>query len=197
MAHTLPLPDAALTSIARQIGERRSDTLRMAPGAGAALRIAESFPVWMLGGDALQATSGRLSTLAKETGTWHHQINHGDQAREFARSVPVAAAAPGGAGDLKLVELTTSPMAGRIAETTEWIDRNATGDPLARLLFIPAYYLITFWLEQPDSDQIVVVDKPTQFDRINYLQIYDYWAFRDLLLAMPRPQGLPAGPPPG
>lgn len=194
MAHTVPFSAAALTSIARQIGERRPETMALrALAPGASLRIAESFPVWMLGVDALQATSGRLNTLAKETGTWHHQINHGDQAREFARSVP----APGGADDMQLVELTTSPMAGRIAEIIEWIDQNASGDPLARLLFIPAYYLITFWLEQPDTDQIVVVDKPTQFDRINYLQIYDYPAFRGLLLETPRPQGLPAGPPPG
>jgi len=199
MAHTEPLPATALNSIARQIGERRSLTGPMfaAVAPGAALSIAESFKVWMLGVDALQQPPGRLATLARETGTWHHQINHGAQAREFARSV--AAAVPPGAvatGDMQLVELTPSPMAGRIGETIEWIDKNASGDPLARLLIVPAYYLVAFWLEQPNRDEIVVVDRPAQFESVHYFQIYEYPAFRDLLLGLPRPQGLPTTPPP-
>lgn len=192
MAHTVPPPPAAaLTSIARQIGERRAPANALAAAPGAPLQIAESFPVWMLGLDALQGPPGRLRTLAKETGTWHHQITQGNQAKEFARSVP--GTAPTGA-DWRLVELGNSPTAGRIGETIDWIDQYAPANPLVQFLFIPAYYLIAFWLEQSDKDQIVVVDKPARFENIHYLEIYDYERFRSLLLEVPRPQGVP---PPG
>jgi hypothetical protein len=190
MAHTVDLSPAALASIARQIGERRSPSSLFAMAPGAALQVAESFPIWMLGYDALQQPAGRLATLAKDTGTLHHQINSGNQAREFARSVP--ATAPGGAADLQLVELSSSPTAGRVGEAVKWIDEQSTGDPFVRLLLIPAYYTTAFWLELADQDQIVVVDRPPRFEGLDYRKIYTYTDFRQRLRDMPRPQGVPS-----
>lgn len=190
MAHTADLSTASLASVARQIAERPSFSLA-APGALATPRsIAESFPIWMLGADALQTSGKRLRDIAKDIGTWHHQINQQERASEVARSVP----SPNSPGELKLVEFGTSPLAAKIGETIGWIDKNASGDPMVRLLSIPAYYVMTFWLEQPDTDQIVIVDRPSAFEAVRYQVAYEYESFRMLLRDMRRPQGIPPGP---
>lgn len=194
MAHTTDLPAASLASIATQIAERRPPILAMHGAPGAPRRITESFPIWMLGADDLGTSGQRLRDVARDTKTWHHQINQGDQAREVARSVP--APAPGNADGMKLVEFGTSPLASKIGETLVWIDQHSTGDPMVRLLAIPAYFVLTFWLEQADKDEIVLVDRPPTFDALQYREIYDYDLFRMRLRDMPRPQGLPPGPPP-
>jgi hypothetical protein len=46
----------------------------------------------------------------------------------------------------KVVEIAKSPIAEKIDEAVEWIDQNAKGDPLVRLLMIPSYFLTAFWL---------------------------------------------------
>ena len=194
MAHTTDLPAASLASVASQIAARRPPAIAAAGMPATPRSITESFPIWMLGADALGSSERRLHDIAIDTKTWHHQINQGDHAREVARSVP--APAPGNADGMKLVEFGTSPLAGKIGETMVWIDQHATGNPMARLLSIPAYYILTFWLEQPGNDEIVLVDRPPTLDNLRYHQIYEYQHFRMLLRDTPRPQGLPAAPPP-
>jgi hypothetical protein len=187
MAHAETLPPDVLHMIAGQIGERLTQTGIQAMSANQALTLAESFPVWVLGLDATTRSDEKLADLATATGYWHHQIHHGGQAAEFARSTPAGPRAQ----DWQLAEITTSPIAARIAEAVEWIDQHVHGDPLVRLLLIPAYYVTAFWLAENEEDSIVIADIPDQYKDLQYQHRYSSKEFLDKLGQQPHARGVP------
>ena len=75
MAHAPDIPATALASIARQIGSRLPRPPG-APGRFAAAEalpaeIGESFPVYMLGVDAIRDRHSGLAKIVRPTGVWH------------------------------------------------------------------------------------------------------------------------------
>ncbi len=201
MARAPEIPAAALASIASEIGSRLP-SLR-APGAAAMaqapqISIGESFPVYMLGVDALRGGNRNLPEIARQTGVWQHQIRYGAQAQDIARSTaPPPGAAPGAAG-WQVQEVVHSPAAPRIDEAIAWIDAHVSQDAVASILLVPAFYLTAFWLHEPDRDQVVIADMPPRLGDLQPLQLYAADEFLGKLAALQPISGVPTGqPPPG
>jgi hypothetical protein len=198
MAHAPEIPAAALASIARQIGSRLPRP-PAAPGRFAAAEappaeIGESFPVYMLGVDAIRDRHKGLVKIARPTGVWHHQIRYGAQALDIASSLgppPGAAAAPGAAPDWQVQEVVQSPAAPRIDAAIAWIDKNVPGDPVANLLVVPAFYLTAFWLHDPNSDNVVIADMPPRLGALQPLTLYSSEEFLGRLADLKPLSGVP------
>lgn len=189
MAHAPEIPQAALQSIARQIGERLTPPGMATLSAGQPLEITESFPVFMLGLDAVRQRPDNLRNVALQTGVWQHQLRHGVAAMEIARSIE-----PGAAGaQWQLQEVVTSPSAGRIDEAITWIDQNVPEDAIANLLVVPAFYLSAFWLKLPERDDVIIFDMP---EGLGGLRLFERYSAKDFIqaLAGARAAEFPPGP---
>lgn len=195
MAHADAFPGYATAAVIRQVGERLSSiappqALFPAPGAGP--ELGETFSVWMLGLNAVTQTdvsNTDIHQLATETGRWHHQVRYGGQAQAFARSMNDSRP---GAGGWSVTQLFASHIAARIDEAIDWVDQNVPGDPLVRLVIIPAFHLHAFWLtEENGESQFLVIDMPNTFTKLNYKTLYSVREFLERLSQEPHAQGLP------
>lgn len=190
MAHAQDVPPEALAVIARQIGER---TPSIPPGAAAqpGREVAESFPIWRLGLNATAQSTRDLRSLAVHTGSWHHQIRTHGSARAVARSTPNGPHPE----DWQLLDVSASPLAPKVDDAIEWIDANVTGDPLVRMLIIPSYYIVAFWLQEGNADDVVMIDFPERFARLQYHHSYSSQDFLEELSKEQHAQGIPHVPP--
>lgn len=200
MAHAPDIPATALASIARQIGSRLPRppgvSGRFAAAETLPAEIGESFPVYMLGVDAIRDRHSGLAKIVRPTGVWHHQIRYGAQAQDIARSLgppPGAAAAPGAAPDWQVQEVVQSPAAPRIDDAIAWIDKNVPGDPEASLLAVPAFYLTAFWLHDSNSDNVVIADMPPRLGDLQPLRLYSSEEFLGRLADLKPMSGVPRG----
>lgn len=202
MARAPEIPAAALASIARQVGARMpaapAGARSLAEAAAAPAVIGESFPVYMLGLDKIQGGERNLPDVVRQTGVWQHQVRHGSQAQEIARSLapPPGADSTGGQGWL-VQEVVRSPVAPRIEEAISWIDQNVPEDAVASILVVPAFYLTAFWLHEPTSDRVVIADMPAGLGNLQPLQLYSAEDFLNRLAALEPSSGVPVGNPPG
>ena len=188
MAHASILPDEVLKVIARQVGERFSSGDRGASPTGPQLSVAESFPVWMLGLDATTRADQDFKSLAVNTGDWHHQLHNASGKHSMCRST---ANGPN-PEDWQLISLSpASDLAVKIDATIEWIDSNVSGDPLVRIIKIPAYLLLAFWLTTSSSDEIVIIDMPKRITKLAYHKVYPAKQFLELLSQERHVQGVP------
>jgi hypothetical protein len=192
MARAPEIPAAALASIARQIGSRLP--LPGSPAAAALAKeipveIGESFPVYMLGVDALHGNNRNLSEIVLKTGVWQHQIRYGSQAQDIARSIGPA---PGAVtGNWQVQEVVHSPAAPRIDEAIGWIDAHVPEDAEASLLLVPAFYLTAFWLHEPQRDKIVIADMPPRLGDLQLLRLYSSAEFLSKLAVVKPISGVP------
>jgi hypothetical protein len=209
MAYTVELTDQQKRSVAQQIGGKLSlptTPMSDAPGAAPPLQeVTETFPVW-IADDRINAapggTSNLLSAGARDTGTFHHNIAVTNSAPGSADSQSVVASARSviqGPGGIPKVEAITTPPPGNelprwIRNAAYWIETNAPGNPLVRLLVIPSRYMHCFWLSYPDKDSVVVIDMPESFKNLEYRHIYDSADFFDRLQKEPKTEGLPLAP---
>jgi hypothetical protein len=187
MAHAPPIPADALAYLAQQLADRPSPRATQTLAARQSVGIAESFPVFALGLDATSDPSRPLQDIATPTGMWHHQLRHGPLAHEFARSVVNGPSAT----DWKISEVVSSDSSEKIDDAIGWIDANVPGDPVARLLVAPAYYLTAFWLEDPNGSQIVVADRPEQYSMLEFHHLNTAQEFLQLLSEAPHARGVP------
>lgn len=190
MAHSESLPEQTLKHIASQIGERLSEAALKAEGAGVRLQIGESLPVWTLGLDATTRVDEDIRKLATNTGFWHHQILHGEEPKEFARSRPTGPRPD----DWTVKEVVTSHIADRIGAAIVWVDRNYQRDAIARILIVPAYYLHALWLDDGNTSQIVVADKPKMYSKLEYEKLYTSPEFLRALNEEPHAMSVPRRP---
>jgi hypothetical protein len=196
MARAPEIPSDALASIARQIGSRLPGP--GAPGVAAFARatpveIGESFPVYMLGVDALRGSDHSLPRIVRPTGVWQHQIRIGAEAQDIARSTaPKPGAAPGGEG-WQVQEVVRSAAAPRIDAAIAWIDQNKdiAEDAVANLLLVPAFYLTAFWLHEPQRDNIVIADMPPRLGDLEMLHLYSSEEFLKRLAGVKPISGVP------
>jgi hypothetical protein len=181
MAHAPSIPQAALESIARQVGERLSLPGMAALANGEPVEVAESFPVYMLGMDAIESQRGNLSDVVIETGVWHHQIRYGSSAREIARSIQPGA----NSNEWRVQEVVISPSAEHIDEAIAWIDGHVPGNPTTCLLVVPVFYLVAFWLRQQSGDEIVIADMPERLGELKPFHLYSGVDFLKELAGLP------------
>jgi hypothetical protein len=177
MAHADPLPNDVLDSVAAKIGSQIGGSLGALSLTAATLEMTESFSVWFLGADAVGDPTIDISQSARNTGQWHHQINAGGKPEAFARSQPLGP----DAASWTIQEFFTSEIAKKIDDAIDWIDQNVTGDPLARLLVVPAYQVHAFWLKEGDASRVVVVDMPAGFSHLQYQKVYTSKEFLEAL----------------
>ena len=187
MAQVEQLPQDVLAEVARQIGARLTPTAQAAVGRGLALEIAESFPVYMLPLEATTWPAADLAALAVPTGLWHHQLRHGQDVQEFARSMPTGPRAE----DWRVEEISASPIAQSIDGAAQWLDARVRSRATVRLLVVPAFQTHAFWLFEPDRSQIVVVDRPEAYAALEYRRVYPAADFIEILRRLPHSAGLP------
>lgn len=190
MARAPEIPNAALVSLAQQIGDRLSPTSLETLSLDQPLQIAESFPVFMAGLDAIKS-AGDIKSAVRQTGVWHHQIRHGQHAREFARSLEVT---PSGQ-QWQLQEIATSDSAARIEDAIGWIDANVKDDAVACVIVVPAYYVTAFWLQSDRTDgpvdRVVVADRPDAFSSLQYHRLFTGPEFLGQLRDLAPAAGIP------
>ena len=175
MAHSDNVPDKALKAVASLIGEVIGDVLQQshllsATGESSltlAADLGETFAVYRLDPGSVsqfRETGSDLLQLAKPTGRWHHQIVVDGRGEAFARST----AARKDNSSASLRGLFVSPLAARIDNAIRWINDNAGGDPLVRLLIAPAYQIHAFWLvyEGRPASKVFIVKAPSRFARL-------------------------------
>jgi hypothetical protein len=188
MAHAPPIPNDVLANLARQLADRPSKLTMQSLAENQPVGIAESFPVFALGLDTISDPSRSLRDIATATGMWHHQLRHGPLPNEFARSVVNGPSA----ADWKISEVVSSAATQNIDDAIGWIDQNVPGDPIARLLVAPAYYLTAFWLDGPNGEQVVIADRPERYGMLELHHLYSAAEFLRLLSEAPHAQGIPA-----
>jgi hypothetical protein len=191
VAHPDALPVDTVKAIADQIGQRLASVATpaqlAAPAGPRGPELGETFSVWLLGLDAVTKSHEAIEKLAIQTGRWHHQVRYGGRAQAFARSLPVGPKPD----DWSVTQLFESRVAERIDAAIDWVDQNVLGDPLVRLLVMPAYHLHAFWLVDEKTSQLLVVDMPDSYTRLRCKTLYSPKEFLDNLAQEQHAQGVP------
>ena len=192
MAQTEQLDALILEAIARQVAEKGHHRRRLKarvrhPSPPRPTHLAESFPVWSLDPASYPPRGARVRELGRPSGAWHHQIRHSNGVAQYARSR--------GEGlrpeDWRVVEIVESPLAGAIEDAVAWLDIHARDRSIARLVHIPAYLMVAFWLESSDSDRILLVQAPrTYAGEFDMRRLYPAAEFLARLRLIPRVKGV-------
>lgn len=183
MAHAEGLADDVLKEVARQIGAMVSGVIGPDKLAEARLTMDKTpFEIWMLGADALLQPTVDLRLLASPTGRWHHQVALDEKVIAFARSMPLGAQP----SSWRVQEFFVSELAGKIASAARWVDdeNNVAGDPLVRLLDVPAYMVHAFWLlrdEGEGEEEVFVIDCPKSFTHLSTDRLLSQFEFIEAL----------------
>lgn len=127
--------------------------------------LGETFAVWMLGGAAINRgvrSREDLMTLAKDTGSWHHQIRFDHKGMAYARSMALKDKAR------TLCELSVSALAEEIQRATDWSDQNVSDEYLMRLLLVPSRQVRAFWfIDQANRrSQVYVTNAPARIKKL-------------------------------
>lgn len=129
----------------------------------APIEIGESFPIWILKGDALKSKPGEpmeldLAKLATNARRRHHQIKSAGKDFAYAHS---AASTEKSAGGMK--GIFKSPLAAKISRQFDWIEKNVDQDLIVRLLMIPTHQIVAFWILGKGQNQILVIKAPAEY----------------------------------
>lgn len=177
MAHADNLPKDVIDAVAAQIGANAGRAFGPNMLQAKSVELTESFAIWALGADAITKSGTDLSLLAHQTGRWHHQIKLDGKPELFARSMPLGPEA----ANWSVREMFASSVAKKIDDAIDWVDRNVKIDPLVRLLIVPAYHLHAFWLKEGEGSQVLVVDMPQTYTKLQGARLYTAKEFLDTL----------------
>jgi hypothetical protein len=179
MAHAEALPEEVLDKVLEQVGVLLRGAFDSEQLSGAEVGLGETFDVWVLEADAVIRPTDDLRLLANPTGRWHHQVSVNGVVEAFARSVPLGATPD----SWRVVEVFKSPLASKIDKAIVRVDDlHIVGDPLARLLIVPAYQVHAFWLlNDKNVEQVLVIDRPEQFIHLHADQLLSYHEFLEAL----------------
>lgn len=182
MAHVDTLNSATLETIASQIGELYPTFAGEPSKLRAEATLAETLPVWFLGVDDIISGTEDVASIAQNTGRWHSQIRIGGVASAAARSIPLGSSST----DWQVRQIFEGPYPQQIDREIGWVDENAKGDPLVRILEIPAYHITAFWLLNADnSSSVVVAILP---ETAQFLKTRKIYSSRDFLDAVRKEQ---------
>src|SRR2546423_1708193 len=130
MAQTELLPEAVLNTVAGQVSKLLPMVVGLRKLANTRIDMGETFPVWMLGADAVTHLDKDIAQVAVQTGRWHHQVRFSGKAEAFARSIPLGA--DHSSWDVR--EVFQSDIAKEIDDAITWVDQHVKGDAQVRLL---------------------------------------------------------------
>jgi hypothetical protein len=200
MPYTRTLPDDVLREVANQVGNRVTPSEPQIAGPGApqpSYSLDESFEVWVLVAGATkeyEAGNRKLSSLARASGVWHHQIKTDQNAAGFARSKPL-----GPTPDTwSLRELFWSSVAERVDEGIDWSDNNVPDEVEVRLLSVPFQQTEAFWfVTAPESplapkwnDKLWILIAPTRLPTLKPGTLIDSTTFLAAISSPVRGMGL-------
>ncbi|MDR3469923.1 MAG: hypothetical protein P4M07_28675 [Xanthobacteraceae bacterium] len=151
------------------MAKRLSETAAGVLAQGGTVEIAESFEVWFLGRSSTMRIGASLAQLAHRTGYWYHQLRLNGKAQEYALSQPHGP----GVRDWEVHAVMASPLPARVDAAISWIDRqDISGDPLVRMLSVPAYHITAFWLVGGKEDRIVPIERSEWLEQLKTEAIY-------------------------
>ena len=177
MVQTHPIPELALNAIAEQVGRLFPligggwDPPRQVP------KPDQTYQVWFLPADAIAAGTTDFLARAQNTERWHCQIWWDSKPMFVARFI----VRNGDTSDLDLRQVLVSEYANSIDEAIRWVDTNVEGNPLIRILDIPALYITALWLIEEDENRLVIARISGQPHVMKRLEPY---AARDFLAAV-------------
>ncbi len=177
MAHADTLPIDVLDAVASKVAAPLAEFGAVARQAQPTAELGETFSVWSLAPTAILTPDADFATLVTQTGRWHHQIKVSGKAAAFARSTPLGA----DASNWDVTQLFQSDISEKIDKAVDWVDSNAKGDPVVRLLIAPSYYLHAFWLSDGKDNQVYVIDAPASFSHVQPSALYSAKEFLEKL----------------
>jgi hypothetical protein len=148
--------------------------------------LGQTFSVWELTADVIQKTAQKrempdVLAIANDTSRMHHQVIVTKSPVAYARSI-----------DGKICQLFVSPVVKKIDQEFGWIGKNAEGERLVRLLLIPAYQIVAFWLidEKAASSQVLVIEFPHTFTVFEKSKLYRSEEFFKILSSLKQIVGI-------
>jgi hypothetical protein len=155
-ANTLPTIGEQLATRLRRLAE---ETVPVPSGAD--ITLGDSFALWRLGAEKVGAADVQgwpdLLKLANKLDLWHHQIRVNGKAMAYLHSAPSSTSSTSA--------LFVSPVASSIDKGFAWIRNNVHDNFLVRLLEIPAYHVVTFWMidELKGTSKVLVISSLVKF----------------------------------
>lgn len=215
MAHTDNISREALANVARQIAdlvERGVETRldvesaspdeaksESAPEEKTPLIIGDSFRICGLKGSALQnigdgTAKGDLSEWVAPSDLFFHLILLQGKPKAFARSLSPSEDAT----EASLCQLNVSSLPELVEQAVEMIKQNQEhdpvvgGDPIVRLLEIPAYHLISLWLydERRHESRVLNVVAPKRYAKLQPGRFLNTETFFEGLREQPPLEGI-------
>ncbi|HYK02251.1 MAG TPA: hypothetical protein VE974_10875 [Thermoanaerobaculia bacterium] len=195
MVRHYTLPENTRATIARQLAERLTPAAQILAMDGGRMALAEDFPISTLQLESVRSSQDNLAHMLHRTEYWHHQVRHGEVAREFATSTPIGPLE----SDWRVEGVFTSDIASQLDSVILWVDEAVKDDGLAELLYAPAYGLVALWWrpEAGNDVAVVVVDMPEVFTHLAYRHVYSGREFLERLRQEPFIQGTPEESPIG
>jgi hypothetical protein len=173
MATADPLPQAALQSVAAQLGQFLAAPPAQTPAALAVVQqpeLAESLAVCFVTAAQVEDPPKDLGVLARPSGYWHHQVRTAAGATHMARSSRQGFA---GTDDMQVEQLVASPVAAKIDAAIAWVDEeHPDDDATVRLLVIPAYYVHALLMVRGEKYSAVLADQPPGFTELKERKEY-------------------------
>lgn len=168
MVQTHPIPETALNAIAEQV-----DRLFPLIGGGwdpprQVPKPEQTYQVWFLPADAIASGKSDFLARAENTERWHCQIWWDGKPTFVARFI----VRNGDTSDLELRQVLVSEYANSIDEAIRWVDANVEGEPLIRILDIPACYITALWLIDGDESTLVIARLPPGPQVLKRLEVY-------------------------
>ena len=165
MANADPLPQAALQSVAEQLGQFMAGP----PAAAHALakvkqpELAESLAICFVTAAQVAKPPKDLGVLTRPSGSWHHQIRSAAGATHTARSSRQGF----GETDLQVEQWFESPIAPKIDSAITMVDEaHPDDDATIRLMVIPAYFVHALLIIRDKKYSAVLVDQPPGFTEL-------------------------------
>jgi len=177
MAHSDRLNRVALDAIADQVGILYPDLVDNQTYRQKSAELTETFAVWFIGQQDITTDGKDIVDLAQNTGRWHSQVLIDGIPELVARSAPPFA----GSYDFQVKQLIEGELAEEIAEAINWIDEYVTGNPLVRILEIPAFHLTAFWLIGQGENHVLIARIPSAYKSLTRRQLYSSKDFLRLL----------------
>lgn len=91
----------------------------------------------------------------------------------------------GCSSDWDVRQVSTGELAKAVEESIRWVDAEVEGDPLVRLLEIPAHFITSLWLTDERGSSVVIASLPEGVQYLNRLQQYTSQDFLSVLRQEP------------
>lgn len=154
------------SSINQAIAIKASKLLSHAVGRGFSLGASpinleeDAIEIWRLPPQKIIGPTNNLDLIANQTGRWHHQIKSANGVHAYIETQPLGPEPE----DWDVLGAFESELSSKIDEAITWVDSNITDESLeARLLDLPEYATVAFWLRSESKHLILLIVAPEEY----------------------------------